>query len=177
MSYKNPRLLIEKLNQEVKSLRERLMLASAATTVDRIIDRLCEGQDQLNDVSKLINELGTMAMRPSIDDVTKLSPGEYVATMKPLVANYHRALMGADKLAPCLLEDLQAFGCILILLGDEKSVVRTAHDPAHPTIALVMESMLEAMDSGTKQAGRVRRHSRKSPESRSRTSPSLRRRA
>jgi hypothetical protein len=140
MSYKSPRLLIEAIYKEMQETTKRLMN-----------DDPQGGIMHMKDLRALVDELATMAMRPSIDDVTKLSPGEYVATMKPLVANYHRALMVADKLVPCLLEDLQAFGCILVLLGDEKSIIKVGHDPNHPTVALVMEAMMEAMDSGAKQ--------------------------
>jgi hypothetical protein len=71
--------------------------------------------------------------------------------MKPLVGNYHRQLMVADKLAPCLCEDLQATGCILMLIGDGKTIVRTAVDPNRPEVQLAVEAILQTLDGGIQQ--------------------------
>jgi hypothetical protein len=107
--------------------------------------------EAMGELRELFDELGAMADRPTIEDVTKQSPGDYVATMKPLVRNYHRQLMIADKLAPCLCEDLQATGCVLMLIGDGKTIVRTAADPNRPEVQLAVEAILATLDGGIKE--------------------------
>lgn len=150
MSFKSPRLLVDAIHKEMDELRKLLMSHEPGDYKVTSAD-LSSAQITVNDLSKLFDELAAMADRPSIDDVLKLSPGDYVATMKPLVAKYHRQLMTVDILAPALCEDLQATGCILILIGDGKTVVRTAHDPNRPEVALAVEALLAAIDTGTAQ--------------------------
>lgn len=144
MAYKSVRLLVDAIHNEMANLKKFMMQEVASPSLD-------QAQDTWIELRKLFDELGAKADRPTIDDITKLAPGDYVATMKPLVGSYHRQLMVADKLAPCLCEDLQAVGCILILVGDGKTIVRTAVDPNRPEIQLAVEAILESLDSGTKQ--------------------------
>ncbi len=59
--------------------------------------------------------------------------------------------MVADKLTACLCEDLQATGCILMLIGDGKTIVRTAADPNRPEVQLAVEAILQTLDGGIKQ--------------------------
>jgi hypothetical protein len=148
MSYKSPRLLVEAIHTKIDEQRQMLMSVGDDTPFVAVNSDLQEG---LNDLRKLFDELAAMADRPSIDDVTKLAPGDYVATMKPLVRTYHQQLMTVDKLAPALCEDLKANAVVLILVGDGNTVVRTAHDPAKDEVALVVETLLAAIDAGTKQ--------------------------
>lgn len=144
MSYKSVRLLVEAIHAEMNKIRFHLISSEPSTNNDA-------AQDGMIELRKLIEELESKASRPTIDDVTKQSPGDYVATMKPLVRKYHQQLMVADKLAPCLCEDLQAGGCILMLIGDDKTIVRTAADPNRPEVQLAVEALLASMDRGTKE--------------------------
>lgn len=148
MAYKSVRLLVEAIHGEMDSLRKSIMGVEASAWGGT------SGGDtaleHLNELRKLFDELGVKADRPTIDDVTKQPPGEYVATMKPLVGNYHRQLMTVDKLAACLCEDLQATGVILMLIGDGKTVVRTAVDPAREEVQLAVEIILKSLDEGMK---------------------------
>ena len=152
MGYKSPRLLAEAIHKEMEELRKLMMSATPGAVTD-------DGQtaiETLNILRGMFDELAAFSERPSIDDVLKLSPGDYVATMKPLVAKYHRQLMAVDKLAPALCEDLQASAAVVIVMGvaDDgkmKTFVRTAHDPNRPEIALAVETLLAAIDTGTQQ--------------------------
>ncbi len=147
MAYKSIRLLNEAIHKEMEALRKLLM----STTPGAVTD---DGQtpiETLNVLRTMFDELAAKADRPTIEDVTKQSPGDYVATMKPLVGQYHRQLMTIDKLAACLCEDLQASGCILMLIGDGKTVVRTAVDPAREEVQLAVEIMLTSLDEGMKK--------------------------
>lgn len=148
MSYKSTRLLVEAIYSGMEMLRKQLM--SMPPDPDARDAKCGESIETLNELRGLIDELQVMADKPTIDGVTKLSPGEYVATMKPLVANYHRQLMSIDKLAPCLCEDLQASGVILMLIGDGKTVVRTSYDPAREEVQLAVEAILATLDGGIK---------------------------
>jgi len=148
MSYKTPRLLAEAIHKEMEELRKLLM---SETTPQKVTDAGQTAIETLNVLRKLFDELAVMSERPTIDDVLKLSPGEYVATMKPLVARFHRQLMTIDLLAPALCEDLQATACVLILVGDGNTLVRTAHDPKREEVALVVETLLAAVDDGLKR--------------------------
>jgi hypothetical protein len=144
MAFKSVRLLNEAIHNEIGKLRLNIGAIEPSSHVSA-------AQDALVELRKLFDELAAMAERPSIEDVTKLSPGDYVATMKPLVGKYHRQLMVVDRLAACLCEDLQATGCILMLVGDGKTIVRTAADPNRPEVQLAVETILASLDSGTKQ--------------------------
>lgn len=153
MGFKSPRLLIEAIHVQIDEQRQMLM--SVGDDVP-FVSANSDLQEGLNELRKLVDELQAFVDRPSIDDVLKLTPGDYVATMKPLVAKYHRQLMSVDKLAPALCEDLQASATVLILMGiaDDgkmKTFVRTAHDPNRPEIALAVETLLAAVDISTQQ--------------------------
>jgi len=148
MAYKSVRLLVEAIHSEMEGMRMGLM---AAGPTDDLAIVVGSAQGQLIELRKLFDELAAKADRPSIEDVTKLTPGDYVATMKPLVRNYHRQLMSVDRLAPCLCEDLEATGVILMLIGDGKTVVRTAVDPAREEVQLAVEIILKSLDEGMAQ--------------------------
>ena len=145
MSYKTPRLLAEAIHKEMDNLKKLLMQEIPSDPA------LARSQDTWIDLRKLFDELQAMASRPSIDDVLNLAPGEYVAAMKPLVANYHRQLMTANLLAPALCEDLQALAVVMVLIGEGNTLVRTAHVPDREDVALAVETLLSTLDSGTKQ--------------------------
>lgn len=137
VNYKSTRLLIEAVNQEMESVRKAAM------------GNMVLGS--LNDLRDLVAQLAKKAERLAIDDVRELPAPEYVATMKPLVADYHRQLMAANQLAPCLCMDLRSIACIVILVGpDGHSSVRAAHDPDRPDAALVVETLLASLDGGSK---------------------------
>ena len=149
MSYKSVRLLNDAIHKQMDELRKNIMgvepSAWGGTTNKE------ETFEALDDLRKLLDELAAKADRPTIDEVTKQSPGDYVATMKPLVGLYHRQLMAFDKLAPCICEDLQASGVVLMIIGDGKTVVRTAVDENRPEIQLAVEIILQALEQGTQQ--------------------------
>lgn len=153
MSYKSPRLLVEAIHKEMDELRKLLM---SEITPQKVTDDGQTAIETLNVLRGMFDELRVFSDRPTIDDVLKLTPGDYVATMKPLVANYHRQLMMVDKLAPALCEDLQASAVVMILIGvaddgKTKTFVRTAHDPAKSEVQLAVDVLLAAIDAGTKQ--------------------------
>lgn len=150
MAFKSVRLLNDAIHKEMDELRKKLMAMPPDADAR---DAACGvALEALNDLRKLFDELAAKADRPTIEDVTKQSPGDYVATMKPLVGQYHRQLMVVDRLAACLCEDLQASGCILMLIGDGKTVVRTAVDPNAPEeIQLAVEAVLATLDGGIQQ--------------------------
>ena len=137
VNYKSTRLLVEAVNREMEIVRKAAMGNMALGS--------------LNELRDLVAELAEKATRTAVEDVPELVPAEYVATMKPLVATYHRLLMNADQLAPCLCMDLKVAACVVILVGDEKSSVKTAHDPSRPEAALVVETLLASLDGGTKR--------------------------
>lgn len=143
MNYKSTRILVETINREMEVMRKILMAQNSEPTTSAI--------ETVNELRGLIDQLATKADRQSLDDLADMTPGGYVAAMKPLVANYHRQLMVADRLAPCLCEDLQAVGCVVVLIGDGKTVVRTAHDPNRPEVAIAVEAILGSIDAGTRQ--------------------------
>ena len=143
--FKSVRLLVESIHKEMDTLRKAVM------NCEILPDKSVDIYDAMGELRLLFDELGAMADRPTIEDVMKQSAGDYVATMKPLVRKYHQQLMAVDKLAPCLCEDLQATGCIVMLIGDGKTVVRTAADPDRPEVQLAVEALLASMDAGTKQ--------------------------
>lgn len=149
MSYKSPRLLTEKIHSDIDDIRKALMsMPPEADARDAVA---MQSQEQLNDVRKLVDELAAMAGRPSVDDVQLMRPADYVEAMKPLVRKFHQVLMTSNNLAPCLCEDLNATGVLLVLIGEGNTVVRAAHDPAHPEVALAIEAMVDTLDSGTKK--------------------------
>jgi hypothetical protein len=143
--------LVEAIHKEMEDLRKLLMVTVSDDTLSDVSLANAEAQEKLIELRKMFEELAAKAERPTIEDVVKLSPGEYVATMKPLVGNYHRQLMTANLLAPCLCEDLQATGCILMLVGDGNTVVRTAVDPNRPEVQLAVEAILQTLDGGIQQ--------------------------
>lgn len=149
MAFKSVRLLNEAIHSEMEKLRKSIMSVEASAWGGT--DGNETALEHLNDLRKLFDELAAKADRPTIEEVTLLAPGDYVATMKPLVRKYHQQLMTADLLAPCLCEDLQAMGCIVMLVGEGNTVVRTAVDPRRPEVQLAVEAILESLDSGTKQ--------------------------
>ena len=138
MSYKSTRLLVEAVNREMDGVRKAAMGNMALGS--------------LNELRDLVAELVKKAERVAVEDVRELDPVEYVATMKPLVAEYHRILMARDLLAPCLCQDLRANAVVVILVGNDTSVVRTAHDPERPDAAVVVEAMLASLDAAARQA-------------------------
>lgn len=137
MNYKSTRLLVEAINSEMESVRKAAMGNMALGS--------------LNELRDLVAQLAKKAERIALEDVPELAPADYVATMKPLVAVYHQALAARDLLAPCLCMDLRAAACILILVGDDKSVVKVARDPTHRVADLVVDTILASIDVGTKQ--------------------------
>ncbi len=145
MRFKSVRLLGEAITKQMDELRKSVM--NCELPGEKSVDIY----DAMGELRLLFDDLCILAGRPSIEDVTNQSPGDYVATMKPFVRRYHQQLMVADKLAPCLCEDLQATGCILMLIGDGKTVVRTAVDPNRPEVQLAVEAILASLDQGTKQ--------------------------
>lgn len=149
MSYKTPRLLVEAINREMDALRKRIIGAEPSTWGD--VDAQAAAAESVNDLRKLVDELAAMASRPTIDDVRAMSAIDYVTTMKPLVADYHRKLLMTSNLAPCLCEDLQAAGTLLILIGDGRISIVTAHHPDRPEVGLAIEAMIEAMDTNTRK--------------------------
>lgn len=143
MNYKSTRLLVETIHREMEVVRKILMVQNSEPTTSAI--------ETMNELRVLVEQLAVKADKQSLDDLADLTPGGYVAAMKPLVANYHRQLMVADRLVPCLCEDLQAVGCVVVLIGDGKTVVRTAHDPNRPEVAIAVDAILAAIDAGTKK--------------------------
>ncbi len=136
-SYKSTRLLIEAVNREMDSVRKAAMGNMALGA--------------LNELRDLVGQLAKKAERPTLEEVQEMAPADYVAAMKPLVAKYHLQLMIAGQLAPCLCMDLRLAACVVILVGDESSIVRAAHDPERPDAALIVETIIASLDSGTKR--------------------------
>jgi hypothetical protein len=139
VNYKSTRLLVEATNKAMDAVRKAAM------------GNIPLPWDDLNELRDLVAQLAKKADRVAVEDVSDMAPADYVATMKPLVADYHRQLAARDLLAPCLCMDLRIAGCVLILVGDGTTSVRTAHDPGRPEAALVVEAILASLDAGSKQ--------------------------
>lgn len=140
-NYKSTRLLIEATNRAMDEVRKAAM------------GNIALPWTALNELRNLVEQLAEKANRTALEDVSiqNMTPGDYVATMKPLVATFHRQTMAANMLAPCLCEDLQALACVLILVGEGKTVVRASHVSDRPEIALAVETIVASIDAGTKQ--------------------------
>jgi len=150
MAYKSVRLLNEAIHSTMEKQR-KLLMGIDIDDRDGVASACSACEEQLNDLRKLFDELSAFADRPTIAEVHNQSASDYVATMKPLVRRYHQQLMTVDLLAPAICEDLNARGCMMILIGEGNTIVRAAHDPNHPEVELAMEMMLAAIDSGTRQ--------------------------
>lgn len=149
MGYKSTRLLVEAVNTGMDELRKQLMGMSLDAVVRDA--QFGDALGTLNEMRELIDELIEKADRQTLDEVRELPALQYVTTMKPLVANFHRQLMGANHLAPVLCEDLKANAIVLIVLTDEKTLIRTSHDQTKPAAALAVETLLAVIDDGTKK--------------------------
>lgn len=136
-TYKTVRLLVEAVNREMEAVRKAAMGNMALGS--------------LNELRDLVEQLAKKAERVAVEDVQDFPPDKFVATMKPLVANYHRLLAVHNLLPNCLCEDLRVPACVVILVGDEGSMVRAAHDQNRPDMQLVVETIINALESGTKQ--------------------------
>lgn len=136
-TYKSTRLLIEAVNHEMLAVRKAALGNMEAGA--------------LNELRDLVDQLIKKADRTAVEDVRELAPADYVATMKPLVADYHRLLLARDLLETCLCMDLRANACVVILVGDEGSRARAAHDPGRPDAALIVETLLASLDDGVKR--------------------------
>jgi len=145
VSYKSVRLLCEAIRDEMDKLRK------SALTLEGTPDQKADIFDAMGTLRTMFDDLAVKADRMAIDDLAQLPPADYVTTMKPIVSSYHRQLMTADALAPCLCDDLKAVGCVLILIGDGKLIVRTAVDPNRPEAQLAVDALLESLDNSTKQ--------------------------
>jgi len=140
VNYKSTRLLVEAINRAMEGARKAAMGNMAL--------------GELNELRDLIAQLVKRAERIALDDLNDIAaadPAEYVAAMKPFVADYHRQLATRDLLAPCLCQDLRVPACVVIIVGDAGSRVRAAHDPSRPDAALVVETLLASLDDGTKK--------------------------
>jgi len=136
-TYRSTRLLIEAVNREMDAVRKAAMGNMALGS--------------LNELRDLVAQLIKKAERLALEEVQELEPAKFVATMKPLVANFHRILVGHDLLANCLCEDLRLPACVVILVGDDGSRVRAAHDPNRPDAALIVETLIASLEGGAKQ--------------------------
>ncbi len=139
MSYKSTRLLVEAINTEMEALRKSWM------------GNMALPWGPLNELRDLVKELAEKADRVTLDDVSGLHPDRYVATMKPLVAIYHRQLMVAGSIPACLCDDLQALACVVILMSEDKTIVRAAHVPGRPEVEAAVEAIVGALEDGIKQ--------------------------
>lgn len=135
-NYKSTRLLVEAINREMDEVRKAAMGNMALGA--------------LNNLRDLVAQLVKKAERTAVEDVGDLAPADYVMTMKPAVAEYHRLLLSYNQLAPCLCMDLRAAAVILVVIGDGSSLVKTAHDPDRPDAALIVEAMTQSLDDGMK---------------------------
>jgi hypothetical protein len=149
MSYKSVRLLVEAINGEMDNVRKALM--SMPPESDARDAAASFAIEMMNELRKLVDELVTMADRPTVDDVLKMKAVDYVATMKPLVRLYHQALLKNELLAQAICEDVQAAGVLLVILGDGKIVIGTAYDPNRPEVAIAIEAMVTSLDNDTKK--------------------------
>lgn len=139
VTYKSSRLLIEKINSEFDELRKLLM--SGVPDGDERRDLT-----KVNDIRELIGQLETLANRPTLDDVPTMSVGDYVKTMMPLVKLYHQHLFRIDKLTSCLCTDIEADGCVLIFIGDGKTIIRTAYNEERPNAQMGVEAILQCLE-------------------------------
>jgi hypothetical protein len=138
VNYKSTRLLVEAVNREMESVRKAAM------------GNLALGS--LNELRDLVSELAKKADRLALEDVRELAPADYVAAMKPLVAEYHRLLAAHDLLVPCLREDLGLNAVVLIMMDDTRSVVRTIHRPDRPEFEIAVGAVVAAIEVGAKKA-------------------------
>jgi hypothetical protein len=154
MAYKSKRLLLEAVTKEMDAIRK--LLTQLGTDVVNnaqfmMSQRVSDAQESLNDLRKLFDEVTERLEKPSINDLENMEPSDYVTTMMPLVTQYHRRLMIADRLTSCICTDLGAAGAVIILIGEGSTSVKTAYDPARPDVALAIEAILAALDNNTKQ--------------------------
>lgn len=139
VNYKSTRLLVEAINKAMDAVRKAAM------------GNIPLPWDHLNELRDLVAQLTKRADRTALEDVPEMEPADYVATMKPLVAAYHRQLADRSMIPACLCMDLRASACVVILVGDQGSLVQAAHDPGRPDAALVVETLLASLDGGAKQ--------------------------
>lgn len=139
MSYKSTRLLVEAINNQMTNMKKLLMQELATSALDG-------AQESWVELRKLVDELSEKADRPSIDDLQSMSVGDYVKTMKPLVRQYHQNLFRVDKLTACLCEDIEADGCVLIFIGDGKTVIRTAYNEDRPNAQMGVEAVVQCLE-------------------------------
>lgn len=140
VNYRSTRLLVEAINQEMEAVRKAAMGNMAL--------------GPLNDLRDLMAQLIRRAERTTLDDVAGMAdtnPAEYVAAMKPLVAEYHRQLMDRDLLVPALCMDLRANACIVIIVGERGSAIRAAHHPDRPDAELLVGTIVELIDDGLRR--------------------------
>lgn len=140
VNYKSTRLLVEAINKAMEGARKAAMGNMAL--------------GELNELRDLVALLAKKAERVALEDLTSMAetdPAGYVAAMMPFVAEYHRQLAPRDLLAPCLCRDLRVPACVVIIVGDQGSRVRVAHDPNRPDVALIVETLLASLDEGTKK--------------------------
>lgn len=154
MAYKSKRLLLEAITKEMDAIRKLLtQLGTDITENSQLMmsRRVSDAHESLNDLRKLFDEVVARLEKPSIDDLAEMKAADYVEAMMPLVTRYHQQLMAADMLVSCLCADLEAFGAVIILVGNGQTLVRAAHHPEHPEVALAMEAILTSIDEGTKK--------------------------
>lgn len=137
VSYKSTRLLVEAINREMESVRKAAMGNMALGS--------------MNELRDLVAELAKKAERVAVEDVPEMAPADYVATMKPLVAEYHHLLSARSLIAECLCMDLRVPACVLIVIGEQDISVRAAHDPRRPDAALAVETLVAALDDVVKK--------------------------
>src|SRR5207248_1733590 len=78
VNYKSVRLLVEAVNREMDSVRKAAM------------GNMVLGS--LNELRDLVAQLVKKAERLALEDLPGLEPADYVAELKPLVADYHKQL-------------------------------------------------------------------------------------
>ncbi len=139
-NYKSTRLLVEAVNREMETVRKAAMGNLELGT--------------LNELRDLVDQLAKKVGRVALEDLSGMAdtdPAEYVATMMPLVADYHQHLVARDMLAACLCRDLRVPACVIIVVSDNGSRVIAAHDPARPDAALLVETVIATLDGGMKK--------------------------
>lgn len=139
--YGSARLLVEAVDREMENVRRAAMGNMAL--------------GPLNELRDLVAQLSEKASRIAVDDLPGLPATEYVAKMKPVVADYHRALAANDLLAQCLCMDMRASGCVLVMLGDDKTSVKAAHDPGKPGAEKAVGALLAALDDGARRVAEL----------------------
>jgi hypothetical protein len=147
-NYKSTRLLVEAINNEIEDLRKTLMSVEPAAMPDRRGDVFAPTMT----LRGLVDQLAEKADRVALADVRELAPVDYVAAMKPLVAEYHQLLAARDLLVPCLREDLGLNAVVLIMMDDTRSVVRAIHRPDRPEFELAVGAVVAAIEEGVKKA-------------------------